>query len=124
METAIGSKEEFLHRRLAIQAAIQRVKKAVPYNRGGHGRKRKMKSLEDYQHLEKRYVEQKLHVYSRMLIDFCVKHQAATLLLVNQQEKEEIAKDDQFLLFFWSYYSLKEKITYKAAKAGIQLIVE
>ena len=124
METAIGSKEEFLHRRLAIQAAIQRVKKAVPYNRGGHGKKRKMKSLEDYQHLEKRYVEQKLHVYSRMLINFCIKHQAATLLLVNQQEKEEIAKDDQFLLKNWSYYSLKEKITYKAAKAGIQLIVE
>jgi transposase len=83
-----------------------------------------MKSLEDYQHLEKRYVEQKLHVYSRMLIDFCIKHQAATLLLVNQQEKEEIAKADQFLLKNWSYYSLKEKITYKAAKAGMQLIVE
>ena len=124
LEHAIGSKEEFLHRRLAIQAAIYRVKKAVPFNRGGHGRKRKMKSLEDYQHLEKRYVDQKLHVYSRRLIDFCVKHRAATLLLVNQQAKEEIAKDDEFLLKNWSYYSLKEKITYKAEKAGIQLIVE
>lgn len=59
-----------------------------------------------------------------MLIDFCVKNHAATLLLVNQLEKEEIAKDDQFLLKNWSYYSLKEKITYKAAKAGIQLILE
>ncbi len=124
LEHSIGNKEEFLHRRLAIQAAIHRVKKAVPYNRGGHGKKRKMKSLEDYQHLEKRYVEQKLHLYSRMLIDFCVKHKAATLILVNQQEKEEIAKDDQFLLKNWSYYSLKEKITYKAEKAGIQLIIE
>ena len=124
VELAIGSREEFLHRRLAIQAAMQRVKKAVPYNRGGHGRKRKMKSLEDYQHLEKRYVEQKLHLYSRMLINFCIKHRAATLLLVNQQEKEEIAKEDSFLLKNWSYYSLKEKISYKAEKAGIQLIVE
>ncbi|MCX2432834.1 hypothetical protein [Pedobacter sp. GR22-10] len=124
LEHSIGSKEEFLHRRLAIQAAALRVKKAVQYNRGGHGRKRKMKSLEDYKHLEKRYVEQKLHLYSRMLIDFCVKHSAATLLLINQQEKEEIAKDDQFLLKNWSYYSLREKINYKAEKAGIQLIIE
>lgn len=123
-EQAIGSKEEFLHRRLAIKAAIDRVKKGIQFNRGGHGKKRKMKSMEDYQHLEKRYVEYKLHVYSRMLINFCVKHHAATLLLVNQQDKEEIAKEDSFLLQNWSYYSLKDKINYKAEKAGIQVIVE
>ncbi|RZM15263.1 MAG: hypothetical protein EOO88_43590 [Pedobacter sp.] len=120
----IGSKEEFLHRRLAIQAAIYRVTKAASFNRGGHGRKRKMKSLDDYKQQEKRYVDYKLHVYSRMLINFCVKHQAATLLLVNQQAKEELAREDPFLLQNWSYYSLKEKISYKAEKAGIQLIVE
>jgi len=123
-EQAIGNKEEFLHRRLAIQAAIHRLQKGAAFNRGGHGRKRKMKSLDDYRHYEKRYVEQKLHVYSRMLISFCVKHQAATLLLVNQQAKEELAKEDAFLLKNWSYYSLKEKINYKAEKAGIQVIVE
>lgn len=120
----IGSKEEFLHRRLAIQAAIYRVSKGASFNRGGHGRKRRMKSLEDYKQQEKRYVDYKLHVYSRMLINFCIKHQAATLLLVNQQAKEALAKEDPFLLQNWSYYSLKEKISYKAEKAGIQLIVE
>lgn len=123
-ERVIGNREEFLHRRLAIQAAVNRVKKAVPFNSGGHGRKRKMKSVEDYRHMEKRYVDQKLHVYSRMLIDFCVKHGAATLLLLNQEEKEEMAKEDHYLLQNWSYYSLKEKISYKAALAGIQVIIE
>ena len=83
-----------------------------------------MKSLDDYQHMEKRYVDQKLHVYSRMVIDFCVKHKAATLLLVNQEHKEEIAREDSFLLQNWSYYNLKDKINYKAAKAGIQVIEE
>lgn len=123
-EHKIGNKEEFLHRRLAIQAVIHRVKKAVTFNRGGHGIKRKKKCVEDYQHQEKRYVEYKLHVYSRKLIDLCVKHGAATLILVNQEQKEEIAKQDPLLLRNWSYYSLKDKINYKAEKAGIQLIVE
>lgn len=123
-EHVIGNKEEFLHRRLAIRAAIYRVKKGTVFNRGGHGKKRKMKSLDDYKQQEKRYVEQKLHVYSRMLINFCIKHQAATLLLVNQRAKEELAKEDPFLLQNWSYCSLKEKIGYKAEKAGIQVIVE
>jgi IS605 OrfB family transposase len=123
-EHAIGTREEFLHRRMAIQAAVNRVKKAAAFNGGGHGKKKKMKSLDSYRHMEKRYVEQKLHVYSRMLVDFCVKHRAATLLLINQQEKEEIAKENHYLLQNWSYYSLKSKISYKAAKAGIQVIVE
>lgn len=121
---AIGNKEEFLHRRLAIQAAILRVKKGITFNRGGHGEKRKKKCLVDYQNNEKKYVEYKLHVYSRRLIDLCLKHQAATLILVNQQQKEEIAKEDPFLLQNWSYYSLKDKINYKAEKAGIQVIIE
>lgn len=41
-----------------------------------------------------------------------------------QGQKEEIAKEDTFLLQNWSYHSLKEKIAYKAARAGIQMIIE
>ncbi|RZK59019.1 MAG: hypothetical protein EOO91_06450, partial [Pedobacter sp.] len=116
-DCAIGNKEEFLHRRLAIKAAIYRLQKGAAFNHAGHGRKRKMKSLDDYWQMEKRYVENKLHVYSRMLINFCLKHQAATILLVNQQAKEEMAKENEFLLQNWSYFSLKEKISYKAEMA-------
>jgi len=47
-----------------------------------------------------------------------------TLLLVNQSNKEEIAKKDQFLLRNWSYYGLIEKIKYKAEMVGINLIGE
>ena len=68
---------------------------------------------------ETNYVNHKLHVYSRKLIDLCVKHNAATLLLVNQQEKEAAAQADEFLLRNWSYYQLKEKIAYKASMVGL-----
>ena len=120
----IGHKEEFLHRRVAIQNACSRLQAGFAYNKAGHGRKRKMKSLNDYQELEKNYVAHKLHVYSRRLIDLCVKHHAATLLLVDQELKEELAKADGFLLRNWSYYGLKEKIAYKANMAGITLICD
>ncbi len=120
----IGSKEEFLHRRLAIQSARQRLHKAAAYNRPGHGRSRKLKVVNGFSDRETNYVNHKLHVYSRKLIDLCVKHNAATLLLVNQQEKEAAAQADEFLLRNWSYYQLKEKIAYKASMAGITLIVE
>jgi hypothetical protein len=120
----IGSKEEFLYRRLAIQAARQRLQRAAIHNRAGHGRSRKLKVLTGYRDRETNYVNHKLHVYSRRLIELCVNHNAATLLLVNQQEKEAAAQADDFLLRNWSYYQLKEKIAYKASMAGITLIVE
>lgn len=120
----IGNKEEFLHRRLAIQAAVHRSQQSATSNHGGNGRTRKLKNVEHYRDKEKAYVNYKLHVYSRRLIDLCIKHQAGTLLLVGQQDKEEVAKTDEFLLRNWSYYSLKEKIDYKAAKMGILVIAE
>lgn len=120
----IGTKEEFLYRRIAIQAARHRLQRAITYNRGGNGRKRKLKSLDHYNQKEKNYVDSRLHLYSRRLIDICIKSQAGTLLLVNQSNKEEIAKEDEFLLRNWSYYGLIEKIKYKAKMAGINVIIE
>jgi IS605 OrfB family transposase len=124
MQHQIGNKEEFLHRRLAIQAARQRLQRGSTYNRGGHGRKRKMKGSEHYEHKEQHYVNTKLHLYSKRLIELCLKNKAATLILVGQQHKEEIAKENQFLLQNWSYFSLKEKIMYKAKQVGIMVVVE
>lgn len=120
----IGTKEEFLYRRIAIQAARHRLQKASSYNKGGKGRKRKLKSLDHYNQKEKNYVDSRLHLYSRKLIDICIKSQAGTLLLVNQSNKEEMAKEDEFLLRNWSYYGLIEKIKYKAKMAGINVIIE
>ena len=124
VKATIGTKEEFLYRRLAIQSALQRAQTGANYTRGGKGRKRKTKAIERYKEAEKRYVQNRLHIYSRRLIDFCIKHQAGTLILVNQQAKQQIAKEEQFLLRNWSSYDLVTKIKYKAVKAGIEVIVE
>ena len=120
----IGTREEFLYRRLAIQAAIKRAKQGVTYARSGRGRKRKTKALTRFRDTERNYVHNRLHVYSKRLIDFCVKNKAGTLLLLNQNEKSEIAKEEEFVLRNWSYFELMTKIKYKAEKAGIELIID
>jgi hypothetical protein len=124
VKLTIGNKEEFLYRRLAIQAARRRVQTGYTTNRAGHGRKRKQKPLKTYQHMERDYVDYKLQVYSRRLIDFCLKYHAATLILTHQAAKEDAAKEEAFVLRNWSYGKLKDKIAYKADKAGINVIVE
>lgn len=120
----IGSKEEFLYRRLALQEAKRRAQSGMAYTRSGKGKKRKLKGMEKFRNAETNYINHRLHVYSRKLIDFCVKQQAGTLILVNQENRMEIAKEDEFILRNWSYYELMTKIKYKAEKSGIELVVE
>ena len=120
----IGTREEFLYRRLAIQAALKRTRNGVKYSRSGKGRKRKTKAWAKFGDTERNYVHNRLHIYSRKLIDFCIKHQAGTLILMDQQQKSEIAKEEAFVLRNWSYYDLMTKIKYKAEKAGIELIID
>lgn len=119
----IGSKEEFLYRRLAIQASQKRIQAGIAYARSGNGDKRKQKALYKTENLESRYVSHRLHLYSRKLIDFCIQQQAGTLILKNQEDKIGIAKEQEFVLRNWSYYELQTKIKYKAEKAGIELII-
>ncbi|WP_430613542.1 hypothetical protein [Flavobacterium sp. JP2137] len=118
----IGTKEEFLYRRLAIQASRKRAQIGATFIKSGKGVKRKLKAVEKLGKAENNYVNYRLHVYSRRLIDFCIKHQVGTLILMNQQDKIEIAKEEEFVLRNWSYYDLMAKIKYKAYKAGIELV--
>ncbi|MCX2837868.1 transposase [Salinimicrobium sp. MT39] len=120
----IGSREEFLYRRLAIQASRKRAQKGATFSKSGKGIKRKLKAVNRFHNTESNYVSNRIHVYSRRLIDFCIKHQAGTLILMNQEDKAGIAKEEEFVLRNWSYYDLITKIKYKAEKAGIEVITD
>lgn len=120
----IGSKEEYLYRRLAIQEAMHRTQAALRYNSGGKGRRKKMRAVQRFHELEKNYVQTRLHQYSARLISFCRQEGAGVLILLSQADKEAEAREDDFLLRNWGYYGLKEKISYKAAKYGITVLVE
>ena len=91
--------------------------------RSGKGKTRKLKALDRMSQVEQNYVHNRLHVYSRRLIDFYINNKAGTLILLDQEEKMELAKEEEFVLRNWSYYELMTKIKYKAEKAGIELII-
>ena len=120
----IGTKEEFLHRRLQIQKTLRNMQINAKYSKGGKGRIKKMKSIERFNELEKNYVKTKMHLYSRHLVNACVNLGCGKIILVDQLEKESIAKENEStILRNWSYYGLKEFIEYKAKREGITVIV-
>lgn len=122
----IGTAEEFLYRRVQIQAAMKRCQQNCRYTSGGKGRKRKLQALNRFEEKEKNYVQTKLHTYSRILVDRAIKNHCGTIVLVNQEPREEEAKVDNqngepFVLRNWSYYGLKTMISYKAKMVGIEV---
>lgn len=120
----IGNKEEYLHRRLAIQASLRRAQIGSRYNKGGHGIQKKIKAIDQFKEKEDNYIKTRIHTYTKRLIDFCVKNKCGKLVLKNQQEKELEAKADEKLLRNWTYFGMKEKIMYKANIQGIEVIIE
>ena len=123
----IGTKEEFNYRRRQIQEAVRRCQINNRYSVGGKGRKKKCQAIERWHDKEKNYVDTKLHTYSRMLVDLAVKHGCGKIALLNQKPREDKAKEDNqngepFVLRNWSYYGLKEKISYKAKIVGIKVV--
>ena len=124
----IGTAEEFLYRRVQIQAAMKRCQVNCRYTTGGKGRKRKLQALNRFEEKEKNYVQTKLHTYSRMLVDKAIQNQCGTIVLVNQEPREVEAKEanqkgEPFVLRNWSYYGLKTMIDYKAKMVGIEVKV-
>nr|WP_293837760.1 hypothetical protein [uncultured Arsenicibacter sp.] len=125
----IGTAEDFLYKRRAIQAGLRRAQIAAAENVGGKGRKHKLKSINRFEKAELNYVTDKLHKYSRQLIDFCLDRGAKQLVLLEQKKKEKAAKDaaaDGEPLVFrnWSYRGLLDKLKYKAAQKGIDVLIE
>lgn len=120
----IGNKEEFMFRRLAIQAALQRIQRSMKFDRPQHGIKRKLKKIESFQNLEKNYVRTKLHYYSRQIISLCVKHGTGTLVLSNHEVSEKLVNESPILLRNWSYCDFIKILRYKASEVGIHVVAE
>ena len=122
---AIGTKEEYNHRRIQIQAAVHRCQMENKYTRGGQGRKKKCKAIDRWHRIEKNYISSKLHLYSKELVKIAVDNKCGNIRLLNQHRREKKAKADNlkgypFVLRNWSYYGLKDKIAYKSKLSGIR----
>ncbi len=115
----IGSKEEFLHRRLAIQNGLRRAQIACKYNKGGKGIQKKIKGIDQYKNAEISYVTSRIHKYSAELIHLCIKYKIGKIVLDNTKDVLEDTKENPFLLRNWSYFGLQEKINYKSNKYNI-----
>lgn len=117
---SIGSREEFLNQRLYIQRRKRELQRALKWTKGGKGRKKKLKALENIQQRERNFVNTKNHIYSRAIINFALKNNAGKIRMENLSG---IGKNEKasFILRNWSYFELQRYIEEKAERVGIEV---
>lgn len=120
-EFEIGSKEEFQHRRVQIREALKRAQSAAQFNGGGRGRSRKLLLISRFRSKEREYVRNKLHLYSRILIDYALKYRCRYIILDKENREDAISGKSHLLLNSWNYYDLQKYISYKASLYGIKV---
>ena len=111
----IGNCNDFLRVRNSLQSQRKRAQKSVKLARGGSGRKRKLKALNQYRKKEKRFVDSYCHKVSKEVVDFALKHQAK---YINIEDLSGF-NTDNYVLKNWSFYKLQQYIKYKAEKEGM-----
>lgn len=116
---SIGSRDDFLRVRTQIKSQRDRLKSNLKYNKGGHGRAKKMQAMDRFKNYEKNWVQTYNHKVSKDVVDFALKNKAK---YINLECLDGFSKEDKrknYLLANWSYYQLQQYIKYKAEKYGI-----
>lgn len=113
--SAIGYADDFIRVRTKIQAQRRRLQANLKYSNGGHGRKKKMRSMDRFTKVENNFATTYNHMVSKKVVDFAIKNKAKYINLENLKGFDR----DKTILRNWSYFQLQEFITYKADKYGI-----
>ena len=112
-----GSYEEFARTRQQFKARKARLYKQRELAKGGKGRKKKMKSLDELASKESNFAKTYNHQLSHKIVEFALKNQCE---YINLEKINSETLDDR-LLAQWSYYQLQEQIIYKAERVGIKV---
>ncbi len=117
---ALGAAEDFLKTRMQMQSRRRRLQRSLTSACGGHGRKRRMKALDNLGRKERLYARNYNHNLSRRIVDFALRHQAGSIKLEFLEGYGSQGKNN-FVLRNWSYYELQTLIREKAVRHNIEI---
>ena len=136
---AVGSKDTFLKIITQMKERRRSIQRNSILTKGGHGRTRKMKALDNLSDKQSNFSDSMNHAISKYVVDWCLSHGAGTIHMENLSNikanvakaaiKKNDAKGDAAeanvkpyrLLGDWSYFQLQLYIIYKAKRVGIKV---
>lgn len=112
-----GSYEDFKRVRDQFAKRRRQLQKALVMVKGGKGRAKKLKAMEQFREKERNFAKTYNHQLSHKIVKFAKDNKCQYINL------EHLTKSgfDNRLLSSWSYYELQTMIKYKAEREGIEV---
>jgi IS605 OrfB family transposase len=107
------------HDRMRFIKERKSLQKSLKFTKGGHGRSKKTKSLENLKLRESNWAQTINHTVSKEIVNTALKYNVGTIKMEDLTGITQ-NKTDQFLKS-WAYYQLQTYITYKAEMVGIKV---
>jgi IS605 OrfB family transposase len=113
----LGSAEEFLKTRQQMKKRRTTLQHQLKLVKGGKGRNKKLKALEQFQNKERNFAKTYNHQLSCNIVKFAKENKCEFINL------EKLTKEgfDNNILSSWSYYELQNMIEYKAERENIKV---
>lgn len=113
----LGSVDDFLKVRLQMKKRRRQLQKSLTMTKGGKGRKKKLKAMEQFKEKERNFAKTYNHQLSHKIVKFAKDNQCQYINL------EKLTKEgfSDSLLGSWSYYELQTMIEYKAEREDIKV---
>lgn len=108
------------HERMKFYKHRRSLQESLKYAKGGHGRNRKMESLNDLREKEKNWSQTINHTITRELIRICQEYKVGVIKMENLTGITTNSKD--YFLKSWAYFQLQSYIEYKAKELGISIL--
>jgi IS605 OrfB family transposase len=124
---SIGSREQFLKVRMQMAAKKRELQRNLRHStNGGRGRKQKLQALERLEGKERNWVHLQNHIFSKSIIEYALDNKAGVIQMerltgFGHDQNDEVEKEFQFILRYWSFFELQNMIEYKAKAAGIEV---
>ncbi len=111
--------EKIHYERTKLRKMRQNLQSGLKFSKGGHGRKKKIASLERLKDKEKNWSRTMNHTISKSIIDVAVKNNVGT---IRMEDLTGITKNTKNpFLKSWAYYQLQTDIEYKSKVEGITI---
>ena len=118
---SVGDAKEVNDFTLQMNSRRRRLQKKLADSgtgRRGHGRKTFLKPLDKLGSKVANFKETKNHQWSRVIVEQAIKNNCGT---IQMEDLTGISENNTFLKS-WTFYSLQQKIKYKAELAGIKVV--
>jgi IS605 OrfB family transposase len=109
--------EKIFHEKMRMDKLRAKGQSAAKFNRGGHGREKKLDIKVNFRNKERNWTENMNHEMSKAIIEVAKRNNVGIIKI----EDLTGIKDNKRFLKKWTYFDLQQKIRYKAELNGIEV---